>query len=90
MKEEDAPYHPERSYGMESSELLREVMGAESRTAPVTADLDRIDRLLDSEQFDEARAAIRELAEKTGNIPAIHAANSYLTMMGEEQAEIGE
>lgn len=90
MKEEDAPYHPERSYGMESSELLREVMGAESRTAPVTADLDRIDRLLDSEQFDAARAAIRELAEKTGNIPAIHAANSYLTMMGEEQAEIGE
>lgn len=90
MKEEDAPYHPERSYGMESSELLREVMGAESRTAAVTADLDRIDRLLDSEQFDAARAAIRELAEKTGNIPAIHAANSYLTMMGEEQAEIGE
>ena len=90
MKEEDAPYHPERSYGMESSELLREVMGAESRTAAVTAALDRIDRLLDSEQFDAARTAIRELAEKTGNIPAIHAANSYLTMMGEEQAEIGE
>ena len=90
MEEEDAPYHPERSYGMESSELLREVMGAESRTAAVTAALDRIDRLLDSEQFDAARTAIQELAERTGNIPAIHAANSYLTMMGEKQAEIGE
>lgn len=90
MEEEDAPYHPERSYGMDSSELLREVMGAESRTAAVTAALDRIDRLFDSEQFAEARAAIRELAKKTGNIPAIYAANSYLTMMGEEQAEIGE
>lgn len=90
MKEEDAPYHPERSYGMESSELLREVMGAESRTAAVTDALNKIDLLLDTEQFDAARAAIQELAEKTGNIPAIHAANSYLTMMGEEQAEIGE
>lgn len=90
MKEGEEPYHPERSYGMESSELLREVMGAESRTAAVTDALNKIDCLLDSEQFDAARAAIRELSGKTGNIPAILAANSYLTMMGEEQAEIGE
>ncbi len=88
MHETDAPYHPERSYGMDSSELLREVMGAPSRPADVTDALDRIDCLLDDDKFDEARTAIQELAAKTGKIPAIYGVNSYLTMMGEKQAEI--
>lgn len=90
MQETDAPYHPERSYGMDSSELLREVMGAPSRPADVTAALDNIDSLLDADRFDEARTAIQELAAKTGKIPAIYGANSYLTMMGEKQADIQE
>ncbi len=90
MHETDAPYHPERSYGMDSSELLREVMGAPSRPAEVTDALDRIDRLLDADKFNEARTAIQELAANTGNIPAICGANSYLTMMGEKQAKIQE
>ncbi len=88
MQEECAPYHPDRSYGMEASELLREIMGTQSRPPLVTAELEQIDRLIDAEQFDEARAAIQELAHITGKIPAIYAANSYLTMMGEEQADI--
>ncbi len=88
MQETDAPYHPERSYGMDASELLRELMGALSRPAAVSAALDNIDRLLDAYRYDEARKAIQALAAKTGNIPAICGANSYLTMMGEKQADI--
>ena len=90
MHETDAPYHPERSYGMDSSEVLREVMGAPSRPADVTDALDRIDSLLDAGRFNEARAAIQMLAAKTGKIPAIYGANSYLAMMGEKQADIQE
>lgn len=88
LEEGQEPYHPSRAYGMESSELLREVMGAGSRTKEVTEALEKIDRLIDDEHFDEARAAIKELAAKTGKIPAIIGANSYLTMMGQEQVEL--
>ncbi len=90
MSENESPYHPDRSYGMDSSELLREVMGANSRNAEVEKALEDIDRLVNDEQFEEARIAIRRLASQTGAIPAIHEANGYLTMMGGEQAEIGE
>ncbi|HIV99969.1 MAG TPA: AAA family ATPase [Candidatus Desulfovibrio intestinipullorum] len=88
MQEECAPCHPDRSYGMEASELLREIMGTQSRPPSVTAKLEQIDRLIDAGQFDKARAALQELAHDTGKIPAIYAANSYLAMMGEEQADI--
>ena len=88
MQEDCSPYHPDRSYGMETSELLREIMGTQSRPEAVTIALEDIDRLIDAEQFDKARDAIRRLANVTGKIPAIYAANSYLTMMGEEQADI--
>ena len=88
LEEEEEPYHPSCAYGMESSELLREVMGAESRNADVSKELEEIDRLIASENFEEARSAIQRLAKKTGEIPAIISANSYLTMMGQEQAEI--
>ena len=88
MQEECAPCHPNRSYGMEASELLREIMDTQSRPQLVTAELEKIDRLIDAEQFDKARAALQELAHVTGKIPAIYAANSYLAMMGEEQADI--
>ena len=90
MPEEGEPYHPERSYGMDASELLDEIMGARSRNGEVSAELERIDRLINDEEFDSARLAIRALAEKTGRIPAIHAANSYLSMMGQEQADLEE
>lgn len=90
MEEDCAPYHPARSYGMEVSEVLGEIMGTQSRPQAVTTALEDIDRLIDAEKFDEARAAIRKLASITGKIPAIYAANSYLTMMGGGQVDLGD
>lgn len=88
LEEDQEPYHPDRAYGMESSELLREVMGAESLNAHVNNALEEIDRLIARKKFEEARSAIQTLAKETGEIPAIISANSYLTMMVQEQAEI--
>lgn len=90
LEEGEKPYHPSRAFGMESSELLREIMGAESRNADVSKELEEIDRLIDSNQFEEARSAIQTLSQKTGEIPAIIGANSYLTMMGQGHNEVEE
>ena len=90
LEEGEKPYHPKRAYGMESSELLREIMGAESRNVDVSRELEEIDRLIDDEKFEEARSAIKALSQKTGEIPEIVGANSYLTMMGQGHNEVGE
>lgn len=90
LKEGEAPRHPKYSYGLTSAEILDGEMGAASRNIDVTKELEDIDRLIDNEQFDEARASIKALAKITGHIPAIVGSNSYLTMMGQEQAEIEE
>lgn len=90
LKEGEAPRHPKYSYGLTSAEILDGDMDAASRNADVTKALEDIDRLIDNEQFDEARASIKALAKITGHIPAIVGSNSYLTMMGQEQAEIEE
>ncbi|MBQ7608176.1 MAG: AAA family ATPase [Desulfovibrionaceae bacterium] len=84
----EQPIHPPRSYGMDTSELLSEVMLAETRNTDVRRELERIDRLLLQENFGEARESIRKLAEKTGNIPAVIGLNSDLVMYGQEPVEI--
>lgn len=81
MSEEEQPYHPTRSYGMDSSELLREAMGASSRSKEVSAEIEHIEELINNEQYDDARKSIQKLAQKTGQIPAISGLNSYLTML---------
>lgn len=88
LEEGTLPYHPERSYGMDSAELLDETMGAESRNADVSAKLSKIDRAMNDGNFDEVRALIQELAKKTKTIPALLEANATLTVLGEEEARL--
>ncbi len=88
LEEGALPYHPERSYGMDSAELLNETMGAESRNADVSAKLRKIDRAMNDGDFDEARALIQELAQKTKTIPALLEANATLIVLGEEEANL--
>ncbi|MBO4835886.1 MAG: AAA family ATPase [Lachnospiraceae bacterium] len=84
----EQPSHPSRSYGMDASELLADVMQAETRNVEVSHELERIDRLLLEEDFIAAREAIRKLAEKTGNIPSVIGLNSDLVMYGQEPVEV--
>ncbi len=89
LAEGEQPTNPPLSYGLDSNEILEGLMGAKSRNEEVTATLEGIDRLIDDEQFDSARAAIRNLAKKIGGSnPALVGVNSSLTMLGQEQAKI--
>ena len=82
------PYHPERAYGLTSGEILGELMGTADRSAVVEKELDHINSLIDEEKFDEARQQIRNLAQKTKNIPSLLYFNTILTMLGEEQVDL--
>lgn len=88
MKPEEFPYHPDRVYGLDSNEVLGELMGAAERSPEVQEKIQNIHLLINREKFDEARQAISDLAQTTKVIPAILEANAMLTMLGEEQASI--
>lgn len=88
MKPDSFPYHPERAYGLNSNEILSEIMGTKERSFEVQEQLCKIDSLINDGKFDEARQAIQDLAKQTKIIPALLEANSMLTMLGEEQADL--
>lgn len=82
------PWHPERAYGLDSNEVLSELMGAETRSSEVVQQLQTIENYINNEKFSEARKAIQCLVTQTKNIPAVYEANAMLTMLGEEQADL--
>lgn len=63
--------HPERSYGLDSSEVLEEIMGSTSRNSEVAQKLSVIQRLLDDEQLPQAQRLLDELKQSVGSIPEV-------------------
>ncbi|GAA4246975.1 AAA family ATPase [Azospirillum formosense] len=59
-------YSPSRSFGIDSSRVLEEVMDTKSRNAGVEDAISNIARLIGDGRADEARAAIQTLSEKIG------------------------
>lgn len=88
MKSGEEPSHPSRAYGLNSNEVLTELMGTLECSSAVKQQIIHIYHLVNSEEFNKARQAIQDLAKATKIIPAIIEANSMLTMLGEEQANI--
>lgn len=67
---------PERSYGLDSNEVLEEVMGSSSRNDDVTSALTEIHHLLDSELLDsellaDAQNRLDALKADVGEIPEV-------------------
>jgi predicted ATP-binding protein involved in virulence len=58
---------PPRSFGIDSSRVLEEVMGASSRDPSVGDLLARLFKLIDDEDFDRARAVLTEVEGKLGS-----------------------
>jgi predicted ATP-binding protein involved in virulence len=63
--------HPARSYGLDSNEVLEEVMGSGSRNDDVTRELAELHSLLDSDLLAEAQTQLDSLKMKVGEIPEV-------------------
>ena len=73
---------PERALGLDSSEVLEELMGTKRRDGEIDRAISQIDLLIDNEKFKEAKASIAKLKKKVaGNIPALLRSESYITML---------
>ncbi len=74
-------YHPERSYGLNADEIYREILGLDTTYAPdVAVAVDKIDRLITDEHFNEAVMLIHELEKETGSVPILHGLRTALYM----------
>lgn len=75
---------PPRSYGIDSSRILEELMGAESRTHEVREKLDQLAITIDNENFDAAREELDQLEEKVGeNDPEVTRARTLMAFLEE-------
>lgn len=82
---------PQQAKGLTSNEVLDELMSSPnglqtlSRNVEVEKQLDRLFRLIDDEQFEQAKTAIARLkTELHGDIPDIVRAEALMTMLGAE------
>jgi predicted ATP-binding protein involved in virulence len=73
---------PPRSFGIDSSRILEEVMGAPTRNKPVENLLRRLFELIDKEDFDAARNVLNEVEAKLGpDDPEITRAHTLMTFL---------
>ena len=59
-------YSPSHSFGVDSSRVLEEIMGADPRTEDVKALLSKISRMLGDSRYDDARVLLAELSNRLG------------------------
>ncbi len=73
---------PPRSFGIDSSRILEEVMDALPRSQPVEDSLRRLFRLIDKEDFDAARNVLDEVEKQLGpDDPEITRARTLMTFL---------
>jgi len=75
-------YPPSRSYGIDSSRVLEEVMDTASRNPAIEQEIGRIAKLIGNHKSAEARAAIEALSDQIGaDDPEITRARTLLDFM---------
>lgn len=73
---------PKRSFGIDSSRILEEVMDAQPRNESVDNSLKELFELIDKEDFDAARKILPEIEEKLGpDDPDITRAHTLMTFL---------
>ena len=79
-------YSPPHSYGVDSSRVLEEIMGTDSRTASVNELLSTISGAIGEDRYDETRELLAELSRRVGeDDPEVTRVRTLLDFMtGEE------
>ena len=60
-------YPPDHSFGVDSSRLLEEVMGTDSRTGSIKKLLSKISEAITDDRYDEARNLLADLSDRLGD-----------------------
>ena len=83
---DDRVYSPGHSFGVDSSRVLEEIMGAEPRTEKVQALLSEISRTFGDDRYDEAGSFLDELSTLVGeNDPEVTRIRTLMDFMAGEE-----
>jgi predicted ATP-binding protein involved in virulence len=74
----DGASHPQVSYGLDSSAVLEEIMGASARTAPVETQVSQLFVALEQGQLGQARDLLSQLKAMAPGIPELAGAEALL------------
>jgi predicted ATP-binding protein involved in virulence len=74
----DGATHPQVSYGLDSGDVLEEIMEASARTVPVETDVSRLFSALEQGQLDAARGLLTQLKATAPGIPELAGAEALL------------
>ena len=78
-------YRPRHSFGMDSNRVLREIQGASAMNSETEKTLERISKLIDEENFEQARLIAKELGGKIGpDDPSLLQAESLIQLLESE------
>jgi predicted ATP-binding protein involved in virulence len=73
---------PDQALGLDSSEVLAELMQTRVRDEGVTQELEEVFQLIDNEHFSDAKEKIKRLEDRlNGSIPELVRANALITML---------
>ena len=80
--EDGKVYRPKRSLGMDSNSVLREIQGARAMNEDTERELDDLAKLIDEEEFDQAKDLAHDLGEKIGqDHPTLVQAESLVELL---------
>jgi len=80
---------PNASIGLQSNEVLREIMGAEVVNAGAAKEFSEIAKLIDDGEFESAQTRIAAYRSCMGNLPELEASEVYMARV-EELASAGK
>ena len=83
---DDQVYSPSHSFGVDSSRVLEEIMGADPRTKDVKALLSKISRTIGDDHYDDAHVLLAELSRQLGeNDPEVTRIRTLLKFMAGDE-----
>jgi len=81
LKSDGSWERPPQSIGLDSSEVLREIMDTESINGDVAQELERLDQFLADAEFEKARDLISSIRCKYGELTRTSGAEAYMARM---------
>jgi recombinational DNA repair ATPase RecF len=72
---------PEQSLGMDTNWILRHLMGVAERETDTKQELNRIEALIESEEYDQAEVAIEQLRATLGDFPGLVSLQTRIDMI---------
>lgn len=73
--------NPSQSVGLDSSDVLREIMIAEAMNESAAKAIEELERLIADANFEEAREKIKKIRAEYGELPKTTNAESYMNQM---------